>query len=207
MTQPSAALSSKREKLRWEGPAAMLGGSLWLLFYGASALAGRELGEGPRDVNDSDLLLLGAAAFCGAVLSLGTSLTGLRARLQGRARRLGLAGGVMAALALATAALNALLLTGLVGRARFVGGLAALGVLGVCTGAVLLGLATRREQVLPRWGGTLLIVTGPLTVLLIATSGLRFGSIPGYVLDDLPFAIAGLSWITAGAAMRSRGEK
>ncbi|HEX5751034.1 MAG TPA: hypothetical protein VFZ09_32710 [Archangium sp.] len=203
MSQPSAALSSKHEQPRGEGLAAMLGGSLWLLFYGASALAGRELGEGPRDVNDSGLLRLGAAAFSGALLALGIGLMGLKARLQGRAPRLGLASTVMAALAIALGTVNVLMLTGLLGPPRFIGGLAALGVLGVCTGAVLLGLATRREQVLPRWGSTLLAVTGPLTVVLIATSGLRFGSIPGYVLDDLPFAIAGLLWITAGVAMRS----
>jgi hypothetical protein len=203
MSQPSATLSSKREQPRGEGPAAMLGGGLWLLFYGASVLAGRELGEGPRDVNDSGLPRLGAVMFSGALLLLGTSLMGLRARLQGRAPRLGLAGAVMAALAIAMGTVNVVMLTGLLGRPRFIGGLAALGVLCVCTGAVLLGLATRRAQVLPRWASNLLAVTGPLTVVLIATSGLRFGSIPGYVLDDLPFAIAGLLWITAGVAMRS----
>ena len=74
----------------------------------------------------------------------------------------------------------------------------------LCVSTVLLGLASSKGQVLPPWGGRALLALGVSTVALIAASTVSFGSVPAYLVDDLPFALAGAVWFALGSAMRAR---
>lgn len=191
-----------RMAIRWEGLAAMGGGALWVVTYVGSVLLGRQ-GERP-DTDVSAAWLPFFAAFCGASLLLGTSLLGLHARPRSHARWTAQAGLLLATLAVATAGANLVLLTGAVGPARFSPDLGGTGVMAVCASTVLLGLAARKGQAPLPWAGHALIALGVSTVVLIAASTLSFGSVPAYVVDDLPFALAGAVWFALGLAMRAR---
>ncbi|QRN95010.1 hypothetical protein JRI60_38870 [Archangium violaceum] len=190
---------------RWDGATAMLGGLLWLVAYGVNVVFGLENGHAPLAPSDSRLAWLGAASFSGAQFLFGITLVGVWLRLRGRARWTGLVGLLLAAVPLCSAATNAVLLTGLFGPVRVIGALGALGVLGTCLGALFLGIASLRARTLPRWNALLLLALGPATVVLLVLSTLSFGpGVPAYVVDDMPFAIAGSAWFSLGLALRQR---
>jgi hypothetical protein len=196
---PASQETPKRPGPRWDSLAAMLGGALWVVFYGVSVWMGRTLGGEPLP---EQVPWPYPASFCGAIFCLSASLVGLQRRLEGHEKKLGLPALGLAGVGLLVAFLNLVMLTGLLGPTRFMGGLAALGVFSLCISATLLGVATRREPVQPRWASTLLLTTGVLTVLLIFASGQRFGSVPAYIVDDLPFALSGSAWLVLGLAPR-----
>jgi hypothetical protein len=184
----------------------MLGGLLWLVAYGLSVPLGRENGAARAEASASGLSHAYFAAFTGALLCLGVSLAGLHVRLW-RRRKTSLVGLLLAALTIALASTNAVLLTGLLGPPRFDHAFGGQGVMATCASAVLLGLASWREPLLPRRVSAAVLATGLLTVVLIFASTLPFGPVPAYLVDDLPFALAGAAWMALGAAMRAHSGR
>jgi multisubunit Na+/H+ antiporter MnhB subunit len=203
MSPPSPSETLPSPLIRWEGVAAILGGVLWLVAYALSVPLGRENGPARADASASWLGWSYFAAFSGATLALGAGLAGLHVR-RWRRRLASLPGLLLAVLAFASASANTLLLTGLLGPPRFDHARGGQGVMTICVSAALLGIATRREPLLPRGVSTALLATGVGTVVLIVASTLPLGPVPAYLVDDLPFALAGAAWIALGMAMRAK---
>lgn len=182
---------------RWGGPAAMLGGLLWVLSYGLEVLVGATTGEQLGEyANRSRLNLVHVLMVHAALVFLGLGLVGLRARLGGRSKGLSTAGLLLACLAIAMGVVNPVVRNGL---------LAFLGILGVVGGSLLLGLATRRAGTLPRRARALPLLVGilffPLIVLTIPLEAI----LPPDVAANFPFAIAGALWVATGYAMLAGG--
>lgn len=190
--------------IRWGGPAMMLGGLLWILTYLTEIAVGVTLGLEAYlkpDPSASLLVWLWPVFFMGAILFLGVGLLGVRARLEGRSKKLGVAGAVLAYIAVAAASVNLVLLSGVTGEATAYDGIGFLGVIGVMLGSVLMGVAALRAKVLPRWARVVLTLT-PLAFIpaIIITIPLE-SVVPEYVIADLPFPFVGLVLAAVGYAM------
>lgn len=190
--------------IRWGGPAMMLGGMLWILTYVVEIIIGVTLGEAVyrrADASASLLKWLWPACFMAAIFFLATGLLGVRARLEGRARITGLLGALLASVAIVAATINLVTLTGVTGEPTASDGLGFLGVVGTLGGSVLLGIATLRAKVLPRWARfTLALLPLAFVPAIIATITLESGA-PEYVIADLPFPVVGAVLATVGYAM------
>jgi hypothetical protein len=198
----SAEETVKPPRLMWDNLAALLGGALWIVFYGIDFWVGRQLAGVATEELPPRPWAYGAF-FCGGIFCISASLVGLQRRLRGHAKGVGIPALLLAGVGLLTASINGVLLTGLLGPARFMGWLAAIGVMSLCVSTTLLGVVARREPLHPRWASTLLLTTGVLTVVLIFASGLRFGPVPTYVVHDLPFALSGIAWLVLGRVPRA----
>lgn len=194
--------------IRWGGPALMLGGMLWVLTYVVEILIGVTLGEAVynrADPSASVLVWLWPVFFMGAIFFLCVGLLGVRARLQGRAKVLGILGALLACVAIVAVSINLVLLTGVSGEPTALDGLGFLGVIGTLGGSVLLGAATLRAKVLPRPARfTLAFLPLAFIPAIIATIPLE-SVVPEYVIADLPFPVVGLVLATVGYAMRADG--
>jgi hypothetical protein len=188
----------------------MLGGLLWILTYVVEIVIGLTLGEAVYkrpDPGASLLEWLWPVCFMGAIFFLGVGLLGVRARMEGRSRILGIAGALLATVAIVAASINLVLLTGVSGEPTALDGVGFLGVIGVIFGSILMGVATLRSKVLPRWARVVLTLT-PFAFIpaIIVTIPLRSVA-PEYVIADLPFPVVGLVLATVGyAVLRSRGD-
>jgi hypothetical protein len=176
----------------------MLGGLLWVLTYVVETIIGVTAGEAAynrADPSASLLEWLWPAFFMGAIFFLGIGLLGVWARLQGRAKILGLLGALLACVAIVAASINLVMLTGISGEPT------ASDDLGFLGGSVLLGIATLRAKVLPRWARFALTLL-PLAFIpaIIATFPLE-SVLPEYVAADLPFPVVGAVLATVGYAM------
>lgn len=196
--------------IRWGGPAMMLGGLLWVLTYMVEIIIGVTLGESVynrADASASLLEWLWPAFFMGAIFFLGIGLLGVRARLQGRAKILGILGALMASVAIVAASINLVTLIGVSGEPTASDDLGFLGVIGTLGGSVLLGVAALRARVLPRWARlTLTLLPLAFIPAIIATIPLESVA-PDYVIADLPFPVVGLVLATVGYAVHgSRGD-
>ena len=188
---------------RWSGPAAMLGGALWIASTILTALQpegciaaecelpGRSMREGTA---------LGAVTFLAALLLIVVGVAGLvhRARTAGRFGRAGRVGLVLAGAGVAVIVLSSVIQAVVYGgdfplMPLFVipGGLAAI------VGMLLVGIAVLRAGVVPRWVAALLIV-GVLAMLGVNDQNAR-------VLLAVPFGIA---WLAVGYELWSgTGER
>lgn len=181
----------------------MIGGLLWIAFYVTSILLGGGMrDELPLAPGASALGLLSVSVFSGALVFIATALLLLHARYEGRAGWQGRVAWMLACLVLTVVTVQWVLMLGVIGQPIFVPPLGAVGVLSICGSAALLGVAGRRVSVLPRSGNRVLLAIGALTMVLVILSTLRYGSVPAYLVDDLPFGIAGVAWIFVGVAMR-----
>lgn len=190
--------------IRWGGPAMILGGLLWILTYLTEIVVGLTLGEETfrqPDASASLLEWLWPVFFMGAIFCLGVGLLGVRVRLEGRSKKLGTAGAILASIAIAAASVNLVLLAGVSGEATAYDGLGFLGVIGIMLGSVLMGIAALRAKVLPRWARVVLALI-PLAFVpaIIATIPLEAVA-PEYVIADLPFPVVGAVLATVGYAM------
>jgi hypothetical protein len=188
------------------GTTAMLGGLQWVLYYAATLTFGARHDDAPLpgDPRATAFTLYCFVVFCVALLLKDVSLMGLHARFEGRAGWRGRVALGLASLAFCSAASHLVLMLGVFGPQRIFQLFGAASVVSTCASALLLGLAGRRVPVLPRWGNTLLITTGALTMPLVILGTLSYGSLPRYVVDELPFGIAGCAWIALGVAMHQR---
>jgi hypothetical protein len=186
---------SSSDLVRWGGLAGILAGVAWVVSGIVHfAMVYPEAGTGPTG-SISDYLIEGAHAVAEAGM-LG-ALIGLRAR---QGPWYGWLGAVGFALAfVGTALLCAITVIGIVfGEALGEAVLSAIfisGVLGWLVGFPLLGIATVRARVLPRWCGVLLIAYFPLFGFLLSSYG--WG---GIALGLLWMALGYVLWSWRGTA-------
>lgn len=199
----------KSNLIRWGGPAMMVGGLLWVLTYVVEVIIGVTLGAetySQPDASASLLEWLWPVFFMGAIFFLSIGLLGVRARLEGSAKTLGILGALLASVATVAASINLVLLAGVFGKATALDGLGFLGVIGVIFGSILLGVATLRAKVLPRWARfTLTLLPLIFIPAIIATIPLE-SVLPEYVIADLPFPVVGLVLASVGYALLSIRE-
>jgi hypothetical protein len=179
---------SSSDLVRWGGLAGILAGVAWAVSGIVHfALVYPEAGTGPTG-SLSDYLIESAHAVAEAGM-LG-ALLGLRARQTPAYGRLGMAGFVLALLgsALLCAITVIAIISGDALGEAVLGTIFISGVLGWLVGFPLLGIATLRARVLPRWCGVLLLAYFPLFGFLLASYGwggialgLLWGAL-GYVL-------------------------
>ena len=200
------AVSTMRSSklVRWAGLASMLAGALWI--WGFPGLDEKI----PPYSHAGGHLLLAAAGL----LTL-AGLVGLRVHDAGRSGRLGTVGTVFAVLGAGLV---------FVGNAAEGGfeldygwGMFMLGMLGLVAGSALVGIATLRAGVLPRWGTLGLAIVPPIALLagLTASAIAAALSFPEPAEDSpamlLPIALDvmfGAVWVLMGYALWSgQGEQ
>ena len=188
--------------IRWGGPAAIMGGALWIAGAVITALKpegciGDECYLPGRSMREGSALDAGLSIAGVLLIALGAAAVVSRARASGR---LGAWGSVGLIVGLAGVAV--LLIAALV-QALFYGGdfpymplFVLPGGLALVLGFLLLGIAVLRARVLARWAGVLLVI-GALAML-------GFNDQNAQALLAIPFGIA---WVAIGFALRSeRGE-
>ncbi len=170
---------SSSNLIQWGALGAMLAGVVWI----ASGIIDVVVMEGQGGASLQEVL------FTVALVGVLGGLVGLHARQTPRYGWLGMVGF------LATFIGSALLLIGLVltfvVRSNVLDPILALGLLGALVGLVLLGAATLRVGVLPRWCGLLLMVCLPVAIALGDYGG-------GIVL--------GLVWLVVGYILLSQRD-
>ncbi len=192
--------------IRWGGPAAMLGGALYVATFGVTVLIYGVFAEQTVDT------FLGAHAFTHsldvpmfALLALGA--IGVYARQKDRLGKVGKAGFYVTLAGFGLSVVGGLTIIA-VGLA--VSDEATLGILDVIThplahlfyavGSLVFGIVTFRADVLPR-GGALLAAVGP--IWLFALFNLGFGNGESFLLVFVPVVVTGLGWIWLGYALLS----
>ena len=187
----------------------MLGGLLWVLTYVVEIIIGVTAGEAAynrADPSASLLEWLWPAFFMGAIFFLGIGLLGVWAQLQGHAKLLGFLGALLACVAIVAVSINLVILTGISGEPTASDDLGFLGVIGTLGGSVLLGIATLRAKVLPRWARFALTLL-PLAFIPAIIATIPLASVaPEYVIADLPFPVVGAVLATVGYAVLSSRE-
>lgn len=193
------------------GPAFAAGGLLWIAHYAIWIAVGLSTGESPvwgttaGDAAIDPVGYLDLASFCGAILCFAAGLFGLGATLRGRSK-------VPRGIGLFFAALAGLMAAGgLVGQVLNLGPVVGLlmgnGVMAVLLGTTLLAAAALRAGGLPRATAPMLLANGLLTFPLIVGITAILPALPGYAVDELPFAVSGLAWIGVGLSLLfARGE-
>jgi hypothetical protein len=167
--------------VRWGAMGLILGGVTWVIL-GLSAVFGYLQATPGRD----DVVL-----FVVALLFTAAGLVGLHALQKGSYGLLGQVGFYLALVAVAARISGAVLF--LAGSSIHEGYPIPVASIGMMLGFVLYGVATLQARVLPRWYGVALIVSMPVSLLLVMYYGtVLFGLILivlGYVL-----------WLRRGAA-------
>lgn len=162
--------------IRWGGLAAIVDGLLWLL-HAAVALSGPAYWDASSGAD-----YLAVALYSAALLGLLPALLALHAEQWGRAGRLGTWGFAAACVGAAAAGIGNLVEDWF--RVEFAGlALYLPGVLLLTIGLLLLGVATLRAQLLPRWCGWALVAS--LLGLVLIERGGDF--------------VIGLAWVALGS--------
>jgi hypothetical protein len=186
---------SSSELVRWGGLAGILAGVAWAVSGIVHfAMVYPEAGTGPTG-SLSDYLIEGAHAVAEA--GMVGALLGLRARQGPAYGRLGMVGFVLALLGsalLCVITVTAIISGDALGEA-VLGTIFISGVLGWLVGFPLLGIATLRARVLPRWVGVLLLAYFPLFAFLLGSYG--WG---GIALGLLWVALGYVLWSWRGTA-------
>lgn len=191
---------------RYAGPALIAGGCSWVVMYALELVIG-PVGPGGMDPAASTLQWLTAVLFGAAVLSIGFGLLGLRAVLGGRSRKLGLAASVPVVVAMCCAAVNLVLLAGVVGPPQVLGSLGGLGVVCTLLGATMMSVAAMRARVLAVWARAMLLVAGLVTFPVVLLTIPLEAVLPPHVIGDLPFPAVGLAFVAVGLAVTSSRRK
>jgi len=179
--------------VRWGGIAAALAG---LIFIVLLVLTNPQQGLAPDTVfSGSPSMVL----FLGALLGQMVGVAGLHALQRGHYGRLGTVGSLVAFAGFALEFIAFIALSLLGGPSSAVNVVLALllllGILAPFVGLVLLGVATLRARVLPRWFGVLLIV-GMFVVALLVEAQLVVVGLVAY----------GVFWILVGYELLSSGR-
>ena len=176
--------------VRWGALAAMVSGVLWIV----GGLLHLAYPQDPPGALGYFLNYLGSAIFSGAYLAMLVGLVGLHARQVESYGRLGTVGFYLA-FAGAALAFVGQATSGIFPHNGALGWLFSdpgfgflVGLLLVSLGLVLLGVATLRARVLPRWCGV-----GLIALVLFSALG-AFGG----------FVVVGLLWLALGYALRSQ---
>jgi hypothetical protein len=187
---------------RWGGPAAMLGGALWIAYYVLFASLSAQHGKSLVIIETPKAQIVPLALlFAGGFAGYGVALWGLRALLNGSNRILGYIGALPATCAIAIALIAAVRLTGLLGDGNPMGDVTGMGVLSSSLGAIIIGIATLRARTLSGGMRFVPLIVGILTFPTIIGIGMLSAFGHAYLIDELPFALLGLAWIQIGRAM------
>jgi hypothetical protein len=167
--------------VRWGGLASIVAGVM-------NALTGILTPFAPQEVvfdSFSDYLIevLFVLALAGTLLAI----AGLHVLQRGSYGRTGAAGSLTAFVGHALL-LVAATATALAGR-EVLDAVIPLGLLAALVGLVLLGTATLRARVLPRWCGVLLIIGFPLTIVFDIATGGTGGIVMGAVWASVGYAL------------------
>lgn len=186
--------------IRWGGPAAILGGILWLGFFILQATAPAALNTEPYTVTNPVAYVIYNLMFLAAILLFVAALLGLYARQVDRAGAAGKIGVVLAAVG------GLLLITG--GALSNLFNIDGMWYLMMAGAAVLplsllaLGAATLRTQVLGRWSFV------PLAVAALSIAAFLSGFLG--IFEAEPFgmwigvtltALMGAGWVLLGYAL------
>ena len=186
---------SSSDLVRWGGLAGILAGVAWAVSGIVHfVMVYPEAGTGPTG-SLSDYLIESAHAVAEA--GMVGALLGLRARQAPAYGWLGVVGFALAFLGsvlLCAITVTAIISGDVLGEA-FLGTIFISGVLGWLVGFPLLGIATVRARVLPRWCGVLLIAYFPLFGFLLSSYG--WG---GIALGLLWVALGYVLWSWSGTA-------
>ncbi|WP_375771708.1 hypothetical protein NR798_12665 [Archangium gephyra] len=187
----------------WEGPAALVGGLLWLVSYGADLAFGLQTGHEPTDASASGLAALSATTFSLGLACLGFTMVRLGARLRAHSPWAGTAGLLLGAVVLASGIISAIALSGLLGSLRNLKVAVVPGVLSYFGGTTLLGATGLRAPAASHRTAACLLAAGFLTPVLVAATTLPLPpGLPSYVVANLPFALAGATWLAIGTSLR-----
>ena len=193
--------------IRWSGLAAMLGGVLWMVLV---PLAGMTESRKVLGLTEGAYSRMNTASM---VLLIG-GLVGLHARQQSRSGRLGLAGFVMSFVALTLMFVGNVIewwisdlafdtIEGEFKPGAHAGwGSFLLGLVLLSVGLVLLGIATIRAKLLPRWSRVL-----PLAIGLLLASGFLVALSIGEWWFGVIILSLGLGWVLLGYVLWSDQEE
>ena len=184
------------------GPALAFGGLLWIFLYIAIVIIGLETGElaPPLDAHSPALVRIGIWLLPLSILPLGVGLLGVFARLEGRARGLGITGVVFTSIGMILGAIDLIVLSNIFGFSEFlnsnVGGF---GAFSIIIGTGFLGLAALRGRVLPRWMAWTLLIIGIVTIPILFATPLPIG--PDWATDFVAFLISGIAYVSVGMTL------
>lgn len=180
-------------------PALMIGGATWLAYYGMWIWSGVTTGHEPAQ--GTPFGLASAVVFFIALVGITGGLASLGMQLRKFAAGFGNAGLAFALIALVCSVVGiASIALGAIRPGTFGG----LGVVGSCLGATLLGIAALRSKALARRDALVLLAIGVVTFPLIVAITAILPTLPSWIVDEMPFAIAGLSWIVFAALLKRR---
>ncbi|MDQ3547965.1 MAG: hypothetical protein M3439_04015 [Chloroflexota bacterium] len=187
------------------GQAAILGGILWALYYVVFVSASIASGEGfyEQTTNLSAWQIVSGMCFMGGIVGFDIAILSLRARLDGRSRKFGIASAIFVGIALIVVSIGFALTFGITGETRAGGLFAGIGVVLTCIAATLIGIAVRRNDLLPGKSRNWVLIVGAATFpAIIAFTPLGM-VVPDYITAEIPFALSGLAWIAIGSVMRA----
>lgn len=192
---------------RVAGPALITGGLLWIMIHIMMVIiimmTGKLAGEVPASqqpfITPVYFLLLPLSS-----LFLGIGLLGLFFLLEGRSKKLGIAGIVLASIGMLMGIVDLLfLILGPTATNGFLEVIApvANGLNGILMlgSTVLMGWAALRARVLPRWAAWILIVVGIITAPILLVTPLPIS--PIWATDTIAFFIGGLGYTVVGVTL------
>lgn len=182
----------------WPSTAMILGGASWIVYYSMWIVSGVTTGEAPAFSTPFGLFV--TILFLAALLGINSGLTGLGLELRKRSKGFGYAGLAFGVIAL-TCSLVSLLMV-VLGVNQVPGFLGGFGVMGSCISATLLAIAALRSKAMPRSKALLFLAVGMFTFPLIITINMMLPTLPTWMVDELPFAVSGATWIIFGAMLK-----
>lgn len=187
---------------------------MWVAIYMVMVMVGIMMGKMAWAIPTAQQPLLARFYYPLMYLSalpLGVGLLGVFARLDGRARGLGITSVVFAAVALVMCLINALLLLiSSTSQSGLLGGLAAVanafpGYISALFGTGFLGWAALRAHALSRSLAWTLIAIAIVTVPILFTTPLPIG--PDWATDALAFLLSGIGYTIVGLRMPSARQQ
>jgi hypothetical protein len=187
---------------RLMGPALTVGGLLWIILYIVIVIIGLETGQltPPLNAHSPSLVRIGIWLLPLSLLPLSVGLLGVFARLDGRARGLGITGVVFTSIGIVLVVIDLIVLSGIFGYSDFlnskVGGSGAFSMI-IATG--FLGFATLRARALPRWMAWTLLIIGIVTIPILFATPLPIG--PNWATDFVAFLLSGIAYVVVGMSL------
>jgi hypothetical protein len=204
-------MSSQRFS-RLAGPALTLGGALWITIHLLVFIDGLLTGKLVWATNAHQPLLMYIYYLLQPISSLfmGLGLLGGFGRREGRAKRLGMIGLVLASIGIITSIIYLIFLT--ISATPLSGALGvlkssanALNGLSTLAATLILGCAALRTHMLPRPIAWTLIVIGIVTAPILLVTPLPIG--PAWATDTIAFFLSGIGYTAVGVKMLSIDRK